>query len=249
MIKIALCDDESEWLEKHKAMILEYAQTFPQYQIQLTCFDNGSKVLNSVIMSGPFDIYILDVVMPNMTGIETGIRLRQYDQLGKIIYLTSSPDFGIDSYITGAFFYLLKPVTQAKLFEILNKATADISRRKEKAIKVKTADDIMLLHFDDIVYVELNRKALCYTLANGKRVESVSQRESFSQCVLPLTADNRFALAGTSMCINVFFVQSVGKDCVVLKDGTKLYLSKRACASLRSAWLDYWFDEGGNDHA
>lgn len=249
MIRLALCDDETQWLEKSKALLLKYADLHPEYNIQLSCFTSGVDVVKSVMMNGNFDIYILDVVMPRLTGIDTGIRLREYDQMGKIIYLTSSPDFGIDSYIAGAFYYLLKPAEEAKLFEVLDRAAADITRRKERSIKVKTADDISLVHLDDIVYVELVRKSLSFHLINGAEINSLSQRDAFSQCVAPLLVDKRFALTGTSMCLNLFFVKSVGKDSVLLKSGETLYLSKKACMSLRADWLDYWFEEGGDRNA
>lgn len=249
MIRLALCDDESQWLEKSKALLLKYADLHPEYNIQLTCFSSGVDVVKSVMMNGSFDIYVLDVVMPRMTGIDTGIRLREFDQMGKIIYLTSSPDFGIDSYIAGAFYYLLKPAEEAKLFEVLDRAAADITRRKERSMKVKTADDVSLIHYDDIMYVELVRKSLCFHLADGTEMSSLSQRDAFSQCVSPLLTDKRFSLAGTSMCLNLFFVKSVGKDSVLLKNGETLYLSKKACLSLRADWLDYWFEEGGDGNA
>ena len=249
MIRLALCDDESQWLEKSKALLLKYAELHPEYNLQISCFSSGVDVVKSVMMNGSFDIYVLDVVMPRMTGIDTGIRLREYDQMGKIIYLTSSPDFGIDSYIAGAFYYLLKPAEEAQLFNVLDRAAAEINRRKERAIKVKTADDVSLVHFDDILYVELVRKSLCFHLADGSEICSLSQRDAFSQCVSPLLTDKRFSLAGTSMCLNLFFVKSVSKDSVLLKNGTSLYLSKKACLSLRADWLDYWFEEGDSSNA
>lgn len=245
MIKIALCDDESAWLEKSKEMLMRYGEAHPDQPFQLTCFSSGKSLLSAVLMHGCFDIYILDVVMPEMTGIDTGIKLRKYDEIGKIIYLTSSPDFGVDSYIAGAFYYLLKPVPSEKMFEVLGKAITEISRRKEKCIKVKTSEDTTLIPFDNIIYVELKRKALSYCLADGRVVESVSQRDSFANCVSLLLSDNRFSLCGVSTCVNLFFISSVEKDGVMLKNGTKLFLPKKACTSLRTAWLDFWFHEEG----
>ena len=59
---------------------------------------------------GGFDIYILDILMPGMDGIELGVRLRELGYDGSIIYLTSSTDFAIDSYKAEASNYILKPV-------------------------------------------------------------------------------------------------------------------------------------------
>ena len=244
MIKIALCDDEKDWLQKSKTMLLYYSEQHPEAGIRLTCFSSGRDLLNYMIMNGSFDIYVLDVVMPQMSGIELGVNIRKQDDSGKIIYLTSSPDFGVDSYIANAFYYLLKPIELDTLSAVLTKAVTEISRRKEKGIKVKTSEDVRILGFDDIVYVELNKKALCFHLYDKETVESVSQRESFSVCISPMLSDSRFVLCGTSICVNLFYVKSIDKDGAVFKNGERLWLSKKACATLRSAWLDFWFDEG-----
>ena len=47
----------------------------------------------------------MGILMPELSGIETGRRLRALGDGGEIIYITSSNDFAADSYDVRAFFF------------------------------------------------------------------------------------------------------------------------------------------------
>lgn len=247
MIRIAICDDEPAWIKRTHDMLSAFIDAHPEYAIQLSEFNSGEELLCDVRLNGNYDVYLLDVVMPQLSGIDTGIRLRTYDEVGKIIYLTTSPDFAVDSYVTGAFYYLLKPVSPDKLNEILSRACNEISRRRERCIKVKTSDGVVLLPFDEICFVELRRKSLFFYTVENTTLESVSVREAFSNCVSQLLEDIRFMLAGPGHCVNLFYVKSVEKESLLFKNDVRLYLPRKICTSIQTAWLDYWLEEGVNE--
>ena len=243
MIRIALCDDESVWLDRTRNMLSSFAEAHPEYPLQIVGFSCAEDLLRDARLHGSYDIYLLDVIMPELSGIDTGIRLRSFDEIGKIIYLTTSPDFAVDSYVTGAFYYLLKPVSQEKMSDVLARACEEISRRRQQCIKVKTPVKTVILPFDEICFVELKRKTLLFYTVDGDVLESVSVREAFSSCVSQLLEDKRFKLAGPGHCVNLFYVKSVEKDALVFKNGIRLYLPRKACTALQTVWLDYWLEE------
>ena len=53
----------------------------------------------------PFDIILLDVVMPLLNGIEAANELREKDKNVKIVFLTSSAEFAVASYTVKAITY------------------------------------------------------------------------------------------------------------------------------------------------
>ena len=75
--------------------------------------------------------------MPGCNGIDTGRRLRVLNKSGEIVFLTSSNDFAADSYDVRAFFYLLKPVEETKLFQVLDRAV----KKTETAAKQRHCGD------------------------------------------------------------------------------------------------------------
>ncbi|MDO5305189.1 MAG: DNA-binding response regulator, partial [bacterium] len=71
-MQIALCDDEETYHEKTKELIRQYKQIHPDRTLFLSSFFSGKELINHVDEYGCFDLYILDCIMPEMTGIELG---------------------------------------------------------------------------------------------------------------------------------------------------------------------------------
>ena len=120
MLRIAICDDEEKQLNQTAALLNTYLQSRPGLHGQVETFRSGGALLAREEEREGFDLYVLDILMPKLSGIDTGRRLRALGEGGEIIYLTSSNDFAADSYGVRAFFYLLKPVEEKKLFQVLD---------------------------------------------------------------------------------------------------------------------------------
>ena len=243
MLHIALCDDEAEQLQITRQMLEDFLSEY-RLAARVREFASGPEMLNAVAENGPFDLYILDIVMPEMSGIYLGLELRKTDHDGVILYLTTSPDFALESYQARAFFYLLKPVTQETLFPILNEAVCTLNKRQEDGIQVKTHDGIMRILFDSILYAELKNRSARYYLRDGSYVDSMTATSSFRDMMAPLLQDPRFLLCGASFLVNLHYIKMVDKFGAVLSDGRKLNLPTTACTALRGAWSDYWLEGG-----
>ena len=127
-LQIALCDDEITSHERTMDLIRQYKQIHSERTLSLSSFTSGKELINHVDEHGGFDLYILDCIMPGMNGIELGAALRMRDDMGFLIYLTTSPDFALDSYRVDAFDYLLKPVRSELFFQSLDKAYRSFSQ-------------------------------------------------------------------------------------------------------------------------
>ena len=135
-------------------MLNAYLSSRPDLSGQVETFRSGSTLLARVEDVGGFDLYVLDILMPELSGIDTGRRLRALGDGGEIIYLTSSNDFAADSYDVRAFFYLLKPVNEGKLFQVLDAAVENLKRRRSSAVVVTTVDGPRRILLERIRYVE-----------------------------------------------------------------------------------------------
>lgn len=239
MISIAICDDEHEVLYELKQNINTFLKNT---SVKISTFSSANELISAAEDSS-FDIYILDVIMPELNGIELGMKLRQNGDKGVIIYLTSSPEYAVMSYDTGAFFYLLKPVDNDKLQSVLSRSVKEIEGKRKQGIAVKMSDGIKFLRFDDIMYAELKERAVCYTLGDGSHVKSHCLRVPFREACYALLQDNRFALCGASFCVNLGFIKALEKNFIVFKNDTKLSLPQRAVSNLNTQWLDFWLEE------
>ena len=109
MIQIGFCDDDPSVLDELHELLGSY-RTEHNADIAPTAFQSPFELLASIEKGARFDILLLDVLMPGENGIEAAREIRQYDSNVKIIFLTSSAEFAVQSYTVGAYFYQLKPI-------------------------------------------------------------------------------------------------------------------------------------------
>lgn len=244
-MRVAICDDDNFCRAQVLDIATDYAEERKDKDVVFELFSEPEALLRATRENGNFDIYILDIVMPGMNGIELGQALRDDGVDSKIIYLTSSEEYAIDSFKIRAFHYLLKPIEMEVFYAALDEAISSISIKKDRGLIVKTKENSARITFDSIIYAELSKRAIIYHLVGGKTVETTSLRTTFIEAVQELLADKRFALCGASMVANMHHITMVESEGIVFMDTHRVFLGKKACRELRSAWNDFWISEEG----
>jgi DNA-binding LytR/AlgR family response regulator len=242
MLRIAICDDEEKQLNKTAALLNTYLQSRPSLNGQVETFRSGGALLARAEDAGGFDLYVLDILMPQLSGIDTGRRLRALGEGGEIVYLTSSNEFAADSYDVRAFFYLLKPVMQGKLFQVLDGAVEKLNRRRSSAVVVTTSDGPRRILLERIRYVERMGRCMRYYCTDGT-IDSQTIRVSFREAAAPLLTDRRFCLCGASLVLNFQYVTGMNGQIALLSNGQTVVLPRTAATGFKKAWGDYWLDE------
>lgn len=244
-MKVAICDDEMLCQKRVLDVATDYAEERKDTDIAIEMFSDPMALLRSAHENGGYDIYILDIVMPGMNGIKLGQALRNEGFDGKIIYLTSSEEYALDSFRVRAFDYMLKPVEKKMFYSVMDEAIASIYVKKDRVLVVKSKDNTARITFDSIQYAELKGRAVVYHLTDGKTVESTTLRTAFTEAVGELISDKRFVLCGASMAVNMHYVMMVETEAIVFANNERVLLGKKACRELRTAWNVYWITEGG----
>lgn len=245
MIQLAICDDEVKELERTCAMAEAYRAARPELELSLRKFASSYNLLDAIHARGRFDIYLLDILMPELGGIEVGTAIRQRDSAAILIYLTSSPDFALESYSVEAQGYLLKPFEQSALFAALDKALARLDAENQKRLLLQTpGGGIEGVPYSRIVWLEYYQHRLIAHTTDGERVESIVYREPFEQLVAPLMADSRFLKISISLVVNMQHVRGMTFREARLANGERLKIS-RSCPGARQAYLNYILEKGG----
>ena len=123
-MKIALCDDDEKELSNIRSLLDSYQKT---HNIPFTYQEYRSSCELALQASKErFDIYLLDILMPHMTGMQLAREIRTFDHAADIIFLTTSSDFAVESYTVKATNYLMKPVSSNAFFAAMD----DILRAK-----------------------------------------------------------------------------------------------------------------------
>lgn len=241
-MKIAICDDEASCPSQVCAVADEYQQ---EKGIRHDAFSHPEDLLEAAEKIGGYDIYILDVIMPSIDGIQLGRKLRDAGYDGRIIYLTSSEEYSLDAFRVRAFDYIIKPIHREAFFKTVNEAAASIAEKKDKVLLVKSKDRSSKLTYDSIMYAEFTRRTICYYLVGGRKVESVTLRTTFSNAMAELLSDKRFASCGQSMVVNLDHVTEVENTAVVFGTTYRAFLGEKLCRKLRDTWAEYLFGQEG----
>lgn len=242
VLRIAICDDEEQQLQQMNTLLQAYLRSRPELKGQVETFPSGGALLKRIEQSQSFDLYILDILMPELNGIETGQRLRALGDGGEIIYLTNSNDFAADSYDVRAFFYLLKPVSEPKIFHVMDRAVKALQQRRSSAILVNTPDGPRRLLVERIRYVERMGRRIRYHCTDGA-VDSQTIRTSFREAMASMLTDPRFYLCGASFVLNFQHVVGVSGQIATLDNGQTVGLPRTAATDFKLAWGNYWLEK------
>ncbi len=225
-------------------MIGQYKQANPDRSLSLSSFYSGKELLNHVDEYGGFDLYILDCIMPEMDGIELGTALRRRGDQGMFFFLTTSPDFALDSYRVDALDYLLKPVDKQLFFRSLDKAFSSLSRTAREMVSVKTAGSIRVLPVADIRYAERTGKRICYYMTDGSVIPGITFNGSFNDAVSNLLSHSGMLLVGSSFVVNLAHVTEVTKTDMVLTGSLRVPIPRRIYDAVKREWAAFWLNGG-----
>ena len=242
MLRIAICDDNQVELQYTARLTADYFAAHPAHSATIETFHSGKDLLSQAEARKGFDLYILDILMPDLSGIEIGRCLRTLGAGGEIIYLTSSNDFAADSYEVRAFFYLLKPVEQQKLDRVLDDAVDKLNRELSAAIMVNTPQGTRRLLMERIRYTERVGRCIRYHCTDGT-LDSLTIRSSFKEMMEPLLADRHFRLCGASYVLNFQYITGINGQTCLLDNGQTIVLPKAAAAAFKQDWGSYWLEE------
>ena len=189
LLKIAVCDDDKYALELVCRLLEEY-RTAHLPELQYIPFSSAFGLLSAIDCGERFDAAILDVLMPNTTGIQAAEEIRRRDEKMEIVFLSSSREYAVDSYTVQARNYLLKPVTREKLFAVMDQIISAISHRSQTSFFVRDKDGgISRILHSRLVYCEAVLKDLVFYMSDG---HSITCRKTLTEIIKELGDNHSF---------------------------------------------------------
>ena len=238
MIRIGICDDSYAFLQQTKFMI-EHWDNRPQ-NISVEVFEDADALIH-MHTKYPFDIILLDVVMPLLNGIEAARELREKDKFVKIVFLTSSSEYAVDSYTVKASNYLLKPVEPAKLFACLDELISN-SESNSKSITIKGIDSTHRIKLSDIEFVESQGKYILFYISNVTPIKSPEPLYAFEN---KLTIGDGFFKCHRSFIVNIHKIRSYSSKEITVYSGYKVPISRNSHKDFESAYFTAIFEKAG----
>lgn len=237
MIKIAFCDDELPVLNTLQVFLDKYRAQCSQ-EISHTAFQSPLELLAEIERGARYDIVFLDVLMPGETGIDAATEIRSFDRNVKIIFLTSSTEYAVQSYTVGAYFYQLKPVLEDSFFQLMDSAIATCEKERSDSLILRCKDGITRIELRNLEYCEVIRHTLFIHLTNGKILESVGTLEKLWSSLEPY-AD--FVRPHRSYIVNLEHVQALSYRAITMACQAEIPLPRGKFQELKDAYLERAF--------
>ena len=228
--EILLLDDDPKELDRVSALISAYFAKSERIVLparNLRQFISGSDALEYFLKGALVDIAFLDIIMPEMSGVQFAGRIRDKGYRGYIVFLTSSNDFASESFMVGAFSYLLKPVVREQLFNVLRKIKEDRARVQTEdnaSVFIQTRQYSRNIFLREIVYAEIMGRKLFIHLAND---EIISFNKPLKEIAPDLLADKRFSHCHNSIIVNMDKIGNIRENDVLMKNGSVVPISRR----------------------
>lgn len=243
MLRIAICDDLHKELQSLILLTNQYLSD-NSLDAEVAGFSNPDGLLKA-FQKEYFHIYILDIVMPMLNGLELGKEIRRLDREAQILYVTTEPQFALMAYAVSPVNYLVKPINKQQLYDTLTHAISKVDIDEEVRFTVKTADSLRLIKVLDIACCEYRSHAVIFNLTNGDEVFSRTIRESFIKYISPILKDRHFLQCHNAFVINMRFVERFTKDSFRLYSGKIVPIAARKYPLVRDTYMDYLMAKGG----
>lgn len=216
-MRIAICDDEVRGRERIRTLLeREFSQALRSE------FDSGMKLLEAVEKGYQPDIVLLDIAMDGMKGMETAKRLKELSDV-ILIFVTGVKEQVFEAFDVGAFHYLMKPVDEAKLTHVLNRAIQEADKRQStpRYLLVKTAGNHRRVPVEDILYVEnIGRKVILHT-----KQENIEYYERMNH--LEEVLGDGFYRCHRGYLVALSAVSGYNNTSITVNQKDKIYLAKQ----------------------
>lgn len=235
-MSIAICDDDLTDASRIQGLVRQYCRERPGVELEAVYFESGQALLDAVKEGQSFSLYLLDILLPEMSGIAIADRLAELRARAPVIFLTSSPEYALDAFRVRALNYLLKPIQAPDLFVALDEALA--SRTRPRPVLIPTEEGETAVPIDRIVYAECNIHRVRYHLSDGSVLLSRTLRVPFSQAVRPLLESNRFLQPHRSYVVNADYVLQLAGNSLTLMDEQSIPVSQLRMPEVRRQYMD-----------
>ena len=237
MRKIAFCDDEHSVLGELCKHMDKY-QTERRELFEYRTFNSPIDLLTEIEKGGHYDILFLDVLMPGVNGIDVAKEIRQSDSNVKIIFLTSSSEFAVESYTVGAYYYRLKPIQGADIFKLMDSVLQVCEKENFESLIMRCKNGITRIELQHIEYCEVSHRTLFIHMTNGQILESVGSLDELSRQLLVFRG---FIRPHRAYLVNLEHVQSLSYKAITMNCQAEIPIPRGKYIDIKNEYLEYAF--------
>ena len=229
MCKIAICDDEKA-ARDYINILVDIWTKARDIEAEIMLYTSAEDFLCDEKF---YDIALLDIQMGEMNGLELAREIRKNNESVEIIFITGFFDYAAEGYDVAALNYLMKPVSEEKLLNILDKATEKLYK-PESCLIIQISDSRLRIPFGKITYIEAFAHYVQINTSDGKVIET---RQNISTLAEQL--GKAFFRCHRSYIVSLKYTSQISKTDIILDSGKLIPLSRRLYKEANKAFINF----------
>lgn len=235
-LKVAICDDDKNDLDKLHSILTSYTIA-KDTNLHIDTFSNAKDLLTTYKQSKDYQIILLDIEMPNISGMKVAEIIRTtIDRHVIIVFISNYPHYMQDSFKVHPFRYITKPISLQTIYTLLDDIIIEINESQLLYTLVSTEEKMETINIKDILYIEVTdgkRGILCFHFAN---------RSVFIKGTLSTWYDkpknHNFYQCFRGILVNLLYIHYFDKHTLILNNGAKIPLNRSSEKKLRDMYLN-----------
>jgi len=236
MLRIVICDDKQEDIDHVESLVVYFSKEHPETPVQIQTYRSPYDLLDDIEKTGGFDLYLLDVVMPHMTGVALARRIQERKEKAEILFLTVSREYAVDAFSVKASGYLIKPVSKSDFDDAVLDCIHRLSPENNPSLMLKSKDGIHRVPVCELVSVEsFNHNQIC-TLSEGSTLETSATLAEMMELLKDYPA---FVRPHRAYIVNMDFIRKLTTREILLTNGKRIPVPQRGYGELKNAYFAY----------
>lgn len=235
MIRTAICDDNEQAVLLHHGIA---EKSFRACGIGSEIFDytESDNLMYDVEEDHfHFDLLLLDIEMPKLTGMELAKKVKRQLPNIKIIFITSHLEYTVDAFELSVFRYVPKNEIETRLAAAITDAAKMIELEAGQEYIIRTNSRMERIAYKDIYYMERDGKNVSIFTTMG--VSKV--RKSLQQVYDELNAPE-FIFIDRGRIVNLIQIIKIHDGMAVLKNGDLLPVSRSHLQGVKQQINRFW---------
>ena len=218
MYRILIVEDTPAEADVLRAYLQRYAGE-KSLSFSIEVLGSALEFINSRRVA---DLVFMDIDMPGVNGMEAAEVLRTYDTETPLVFVTNLAQYAVRGYAVDAVDFVVKPVEYGDFAMRMDRAMRVVERNSASSLALPTADGVRVVPVSEVLYLDMVKHDVRYHLADGS---SLLERGSLRAAEERLGTQT-FLRISSGCLINMGRVRQIGRESVVMADGTELFYSR-----------------------
>ncbi len=237
MLQIAICDDEPVSLQNIEAetkQCLNKQNIFPL----ISTFTNGEQLLYALDDGAFFDLLLLDIEMPEISGMELARQIHQKLPSALIIFVTAHFKYAVDAYELDIFRYIPKNQLSVRLIHAVTDAAAILETQHAQSFLINNQNRMERIPLKNILYISREGKNGIFHV-RGEPELQIRLRRSLADIHAELPAEE-FVFIDRGCIVNLCHISSIVQADCILTDSSRLPVAQSRLAELKRRLNLFW---------